>query len=153
MIKSNKKPYLLMRHCWNLNDSLGDKYMYTFEILPSSIRGIIKPTRCHFIQIPVSLSIYNMKIKLSWTMFKSLLDKNPTVATFEQHSVRKQSLIFLCFQSCLRKWHNINPCFSYYCISLISIPPWIMSPFLKKQEPYSNFCTFKITSLVNVPGH
>ena len=46
-----------------------------------------------------------------------------------------------------------------YRISLNNVPPWIVSPFLKKlntyikKEHYSNFCTFEITSLVNVPGH
>ena len=35
--------------------------------------------------------------------FKNLLDKNPTAAIFEQHLVRKQPLIFLCFSFCDEK--------------------------------------------------
>ena len=47
---------------------------------------------------------------------------------------------------------------SKYSISLNNVPLWIVSPFLKmlstlKKEYYSNFCTFEISSLVNVPGH
>jgi hypothetical protein len=50
-----------------------------------------------------------------------------------------------------------------YRISLNIVPPWIMSPlnsvpfFEKalyiKKKLYSNFCTFEIASLVNVPDH
>ena len=40
-----------------------------------------------------------------------------------------------------------------------NVPPWIVSLFLKKlskyikKEHYSNFCTFEIASLFNVPRH
>ena len=47
-------------------------------------------------------------------------------------------------------------CIPYF---LNNVPPWIVSPFLKKlstyikKEQYSNFCSFEIARLVNVPGH
>ena len=41
---------------------------------------------------------------------------------------------------------------------LNNVPPWIVSPFLKKlstykKEHYSNLGTFEIANLANVPGH
>ena len=52
---------------------------------------------------------------------------------------------------------------STYRISLNNILPWIMSPLeqcplfwkilVHKKEHYSNFCTFEIAILLNVPGH
>ena len=54
---------------------------------------------------------------------------------------------------------NILPDLDTNRISLNNVPPWIVSPFLKKlntyikKEHYSNVCTFEIASLVNVTGY
>ena len=42
-----------------------------------------------------------------------------------------------------------------YCISLISVPFFLINlvcTYIAKGQ-YSNYCTFEIASLVNVPGH
>ena len=39
-----------------------------------------------------------------------------------------------------------------YRISLNSVP-FLEKAYYIKKEHYSNFCTFEIASLVNVPGH
>ena len=49
-------------------------------------------------------------------------------------------------------YNTYIPYFLKYCPPLNSVPIFEKAQYIKK-EHHSNFCTFEIASLVNVPGH